>query len=134
MLSNQYRYSEFLHAVRIWRFLKASKRSGVHDFASNGNKERDGAWQYETFQGDLAVECPACPHPDINLPKGWDQEPADTAWIYSLFIALDGNFRLRCKDCKIHEDADLNSGAAYYVNNEGFHNFLSVNNSPQEEV
>lgn len=25
--------------------------------------------------GDLAIFCPACPQPDINLPKDWDQDP-----------------------------------------------------------
>ena len=24
-----------------------------------------------TAQGQLAVECPACPHPDRNLPDNW---------------------------------------------------------------
>ena len=24
-----------------------------------------------TAQGQLAVECPACPHPDRNLPDDW---------------------------------------------------------------
>jgi len=25
-----------------------------------------------TTQGELAVLCPACPHPKINLPENWD--------------------------------------------------------------
>ena len=25
-----------------------------------------------TSLGELAIECPACPHPDHNLPLNWD--------------------------------------------------------------
>lgn len=28
-----------------------------------------------TQEGELAVECPACPHPDRNLPEGWEDAP-----------------------------------------------------------
>lgn len=27
---------------------------------------------YTTAPGELAVLCPACPHPDINLPDNWE--------------------------------------------------------------
>lgn len=27
-----------------------------------------------TLQGELGIECPACPHPDRNLPDNWDKE------------------------------------------------------------
>ena len=26
-----------------------------------------------TSPGSLTVECPACPHPDRNLPENWEQ-------------------------------------------------------------
>ena len=29
-----------------------------------------------TAQGELAVECPACPHPGRNLPEGWESAGA----------------------------------------------------------
>ena len=25
-----------------------------------------------TLLGELLIECPACPHPDCNLPPNWD--------------------------------------------------------------
>lgn len=28
-----------------------------------------------TAAGELAVECPACPHPGKNLPVGWENAP-----------------------------------------------------------
>jgi hypothetical protein len=27
-----------------------------------------------TLQGELGIECPACPHPNRNLPDNWDEE------------------------------------------------------------
>lgn len=48
-----------------WRHSKMLKRSGRghHPEGVNGTKE-----------GQLAVFCPACPQPDINLPMGWELE------------------------------------------------------------
>lgn len=28
-----------------------------------------------TAEGELAVECPACPHPGHNLPDDWESAP-----------------------------------------------------------
>lgn len=37
-----------------------------------------------TGQGELAVECPACPQPGKNLPEGWENIiPALAYVIYS---------------------------------------------------
>jgi len=40
-------------------------------------------------------------------------------WLYSLFIAIDANFRLKLKTRGI-KDPELGSGLAYFVNNEKF--------------
>lgn len=52
--------------IREWRHLKMVGRAGlVHD-----------ARHLTSVQpGELAVECPACPQPEKNLPLGWDQVP-----------------------------------------------------------
>jgi hypothetical protein len=81
--------------------------------------------------GAFAIECPACPHPGKNLPVGWEQAPHDSKyfllpscgwrqltipyrWLYSLFLAVDANFRLKLKDRKI-QDPEIGSGWAYFV-------------------
>lgn len=28
-----------------------------------------------TAQGELTLECPACPHPSVNLPDTWEEYP-----------------------------------------------------------
>jgi hypothetical protein len=33
---------------------------------------QDPAGASATALGELAVECPACPHPGRNLPEGWE--------------------------------------------------------------
>jgi hypothetical protein len=59
----QYRYPEFHRAIRIWRNLLMLKRAG---------RGQDPAGVDATASGELAVECPACPHPGRNLPEDCD--------------------------------------------------------------
>ena len=40
-------------------------------------------------------------------------------WLYSLFVTMDTNFRLKLKSCGI-QDPELGSGLAYFVNNAKF--------------
>jgi hypothetical protein len=95
-----------------------------------------------TSQGELAIECPACPHPDRNLPLNWDsggpqeyiilfiaekhfanQVRYDYRYIYTQFLAVDGNFKLRLKDRGI-TDPELAPGWAYFVEEENYQNFI----------
>lgn len=109
--------------VRQWRNLKDIKRGG----AGNTSVPID-----DLGDGTLAVECPACPQPGRNLPPEWENESQDRAyvpplglccntltfhcrWLYSLFIAMDANFRLKLKTRGI-KDPELGSGLAYFVN------------------
>lgn len=87
----QRRYNEFLQVVRRWRHLKMLKRGG---------RGHDPAGVAATRPGSLAVECPACPHPDRNLPDWWRTAPTTIAYV--LFICfifiihgvpLDGSIR-----------------------------------------
>jgi hypothetical protein len=58
----QYRYTELHRTFRMWRNLMALKRAG---------RGQDPLGIQNTAQGQLAVECPACPHPHRNLPDNW---------------------------------------------------------------
>jgi hypothetical protein len=46
----------------MWVNLMALKRAG---------RGQDPSGVEGTAQGELAVECPACPHPGRNLPDNW---------------------------------------------------------------
>lgn len=52
--------------VRQWRHIKMLKRSG---------RGHDPAGVNATGQGEIAVHCPACPHPEKNIPEGWETAP-----------------------------------------------------------
>ncbi|KAF6749127.1 hypothetical protein DFP72DRAFT_1073682 [Ephemerocybe angulata] len=110
------RYNEFMRIEREWRLLKLLKR-----FA----RGHDPAGVAGTKEGECAVLCPACPLPDINMPDGWKLSPADEAWLHTLFIAIDANFKLKRKDISSNErDPGFNHGYAYIVKDILFRLFL----------
>jgi hypothetical protein len=115
--------------MRQFRHIKMMKRAG------RGNIRGGVA---STACSDLAIACPACPHPSVNLPDKW--EDVDTSlkygcqslvtwkhtltphrFMYALFLALDANFRLknrfRSSDAK---DPGLHTGLAYFVENKAY--------------
>ena len=63
-------YREFRRMSRIWRWMKKLKWAGYCNDDSPANKV--GA-------GDLAVFCPACPQPGINIPDDWKEDKARLA-------------------------------------------------------
>ncbi|ESK82358.1 hypothetical protein Moror_12214 [Moniliophthora roreri MCA 2997] len=58
------RYESFRRVTREWRHLKMLKRAGR---GNNGMRSVN-----QTHPSELAIVCPACPHPGINLPDGWE--------------------------------------------------------------
>lgn len=122
----QDRYRAFLRMVREWRHIRLLKRRG---------RGHDPTGVKGTKEGELAVLCPACPYPDINLPPGWENAPPLIryvrsnysfvtykslttlfSWLYTLFVAMDANFRLkRLLVSSELRDPGLNHGFAYVV-------------------
>lgn len=41
-----------------------------------GGRGHDPAGIDATLNGELMVECPACPHPERNLPVDWEKAGA----------------------------------------------------------
>ncbi|KAJ7743983.1 hypothetical protein B0H14DRAFT_2637362 [Mycena olivaceomarginata] len=76
-------YQPFLRMARQYCHLLMLKRAGRGHNLS-------GVWG--TGVGELAVECPVCPNPQINLPEGWENAPPEdheikdpglgTGWAY----------------------------------------------------
>ncbi|KAG1794534.1 uncharacterized protein HD556DRAFT_1431905 [Suillus plorans] len=108
------RYSAFMCMVREWRHLRQLRCSGRghHPTGTNG-----------TDSGELAVLCPACPHPGKNLPNGWETAPPSMRWLYALFIAIDVNFL----------DPGLNAGWAYFVEETTYKEYLSARAGERQE-
>jgi hypothetical protein len=103
----------------MWRDLVARVNSGL------GHEEKA-----ELQPGGLAIFCPACPQPDINLPKEWDKDPKRYStftyvgnsvlitfrWLYTRSIVIDGNFSAEhLKMKRPEEDIALSPGGRYMV-------------------
>ncbi|KAI6096537.1 hypothetical protein EDD16DRAFT_1719774 [Pisolithus croceorrhizus] len=111
------RYEQFLRIIRQWRHLKLLKRTGRgHDPLGISN----------TKQGDCALLCPACPHPGKNLPQDWRSVGPEKQFLYSLFVTLDANFRLKRRAVsKDSNDPSLSEGWAYFVEESAYKSYLS---------
>lgn len=103
--------------MRQWRHLMMLKRAG------RGNDPERTVEQTEP--GELAVVCPACPHPDINLPEGWATAAPEVRRLYILFVAVDACFRLkrRMKSSEA-KDPQLGEGWGYYSKVKEFYDYL----------
>ena len=69
------RYKEFMRVASQWRHLKALKRAG---------RGHDPAGVAGTKHGELAVLCPACPRPHVNLPDNWATVSDDLKYVLFL--------------------------------------------------
>ncbi|KAF9458821.1 hypothetical protein BDZ94DRAFT_1172825 [Collybia nuda] len=113
------RYVEFMRMVRQWRHLKMLKRTA---------RGHDPRGIEATKPGQCALLCPACPQPGINLPPGWESAPSDRMWLYTLFIAIDANFRLQRKRVSSDErDPGLGNGWAFFVDETPYKDYLVQN-------
>ncbi|KAK7696208.1 hypothetical protein QCA50_000861 [Cerrena zonata] len=110
------RYREFMRVVREWRNLKQRKRAGVH--YSAGHEGERGI-----KEGGLAIFCPACPQPGVNLPEDWAKE--DDQWRFMRTLLADGNFKQEHLKMKNPEDdVPLSDGHGYFVAQKGFDEYI----------
>jgi hypothetical protein len=103
----QVHYKAFLQMVREWRHLKMLQRAGRgHD-----------------------------PQPGKNLPDGWKSTPEDRRWLYTLFVGIDANFKLKRKKVSSEKaDPSLSKGWSYFVEEKTYKTFLEQHkNQPQEK-
>ncbi|KAJ7743972.1 hypothetical protein B0H14DRAFT_3097170 [Mycena olivaceomarginata] len=104
------RYQVFIHICREYRHLLLLKRGG-------GAKA--------TKSGELAVRCPACPCPGLNLPDDWEMATNEDKYLYIIFFALDACFRLkRLMVSSELKDPGLGTGWAYMLENTPFREYL----------
>ncbi|KAJ7017384.1 hypothetical protein C8F04DRAFT_1200656 [Mycena alexandri] len=112
------RYQVLIRICREYRHLMMLKRGGC---------AYDSAGVEATKPGELAVLCPACPRPGINLPKDWEQASKEDRFIYTLFLALDACFRLKRGLVSSElKDPGLGTGWAYMTENVEYRNGLAA--------
>ncbi|KAL4259308.1 CxC2-like cysteine cluster KDZ transposase-associated domain-containing protein [Pleurotus pulmonarius] len=119
----QSRYDQFLSCMRQYRHLRMLKRAGLG---------MDTVLVSSTKPGSYAVECPACPHPGINLPDGWESEAEATRWLYGLNLTIDANFRLKNKDRSLEKDMPLGDGWGHWVSEGPYKDYLEANSDEPE--
>ncbi|KAJ7029081.1 hypothetical protein C8F04DRAFT_1188013 [Mycena alexandri] len=119
-----HRYPEFLRMVRQWRHLQMLKRAG---------RGHDPSGVNGTAPGALAMDCPACPRPGVNLPEGWENAPPEDKFLYFLFVALDACFRLKRRMVSSElRDPGLGTGWAYFVEQEPYRAYLLTRTNETE--
>ncbi|KAJ7431264.1 hypothetical protein FB451DRAFT_1421731 [Mycena latifolia] len=112
------RYHEWLRMCRKFRHAMMLKRAGRATSYASGGAEA-------TKQGELVLECPACPRPGVNLPEGWEKATPGERFLYTLFIALDACFHLkRLLVSSELRDPDLGSGWGYLVDTGPYREYL----------
>ncbi|KAG1893225.1 uncharacterized protein F5891DRAFT_1196677 [Suillus fuscotomentosus] len=100
------RYRELMRVSRIWRDL-------MNRIWFGHETDRSPA------PGDLALYCPACPQPGINLPSSWKDSYDD--WLVMQRYVVDGNFTAQHMKMKTPEDnVSLADGKGYMVTKEPY--------------
>ncbi|KAJ7485477.1 hypothetical protein FB451DRAFT_1392216 [Mycena latifolia] len=110
------RYQVFLRMARQYRHLLMLKRAG---------RAHNPTGVFGTGAGELAIECPVCPNPGVNLPEGWENAPPEDRFLYILFLALDACFRLKRRMVSSEaRDPGLGTGWVYVLENGPYRHFL----------
>ncbi|KAG1851426.1 hypothetical protein DFJ58DRAFT_716683 [Suillus subalutaceus] len=110
------RYRELMRVMRQWRKLKLLK---WNDF---GHEDK------EVTPGNLALFCPACPQPGINvtLPTGDDAEGLN-GWLYSRSLVMDGNFKAEhLHAANLSDEVSLMDGRGFMVSDHIYKEHLSL--------
>ncbi|KAI0050260.1 hypothetical protein FA95DRAFT_1454082, partial [Auriscalpium vulgare] len=106
------RYREYMISQREFAYLSATKRA-------NEQPRRD------MNAGSLAVLCPACPQPGINMDPHWQTREDDLRFLDAMYYATDGNFHLNQKIKPMDmADTPLTMGAAYFAHEGDYAKFL----------
>ncbi|KDR70916.1 hypothetical protein GALMADRAFT_75522, partial [Galerina marginata CBS 339.88] len=119
------KYRSLLRMILQWRHLKMLKRAGRgHDPTGvNGTKE-----------GELALACPSCPHPGINLPDNWRIVSDEEKFLYFVLLCIDANFRLKNQLVSNYSvDPGLGNGMSYTIERGGFEKYVKSRADDKDE-
>ncbi|KAF9540711.1 hypothetical protein CPC08DRAFT_650802 [Agrocybe pediades] len=110
------RYRALFRMVLQWRHLKMLKWGG---------RAHDSAGVEGTKEGELAIRCPSCPIPGVNLPEDWENAPPELQFLYAAIICMDANFRLKNQIVSNYsQDPGLGTGLAYMVPRIAYENYV----------
>ncbi|KAH9024915.1 hypothetical protein EDB85DRAFT_1869850 [Lactarius pseudohatsudake] len=103
-------YKQLLRASRQWQDLKSRMQSGLgHQQVGDSTNDRS-----------MAIFCPACPQPGINLPNDWKDRYHNDPYAFIRLIRtfiMDGNFSAEHMRCRSGDaDLPLSAGMAFMAN------------------
>ena len=107
-------YHELRHLSWQWQWMKKLKWAGF------GHDPRE---HMDVAAGSLAIFCPACPQPGINLPENWEHDPQ--RWVNQRSFVADGNFKadhVRQKNAAL--DVWLSEGGGMMSKRKDYEQFL----------
>ncbi|KAL0565963.1 hypothetical protein V5O48_016052 [Marasmius crinis-equi] len=108
------RYNELTRVLRMWRYLRTLKRGGV-----GSSLEPDLS---AIPAGSLAVVCPACPNPKVNLPENW------------LDIVKEKQLKRRRVSSE-EQDPGISTGKTYFVEQQAYQEqMLKMKDVPEEKI
>ncbi|KAG1738640.1 uncharacterized protein EDB91DRAFT_1237709 [Suillus paluster] len=111
-------YRELMRTSRQWRQCKLYK---WHGFAHKDD---------QPTAGDLALFCPACLQPGINLDlsTGVVTQPDDApSWLITRSLVMDGNFKAEhMHPVNPSDEVSLMDGLAFMVSDERYKSHLSI--------
>ncbi|KAN0136253.1 hypothetical protein V8E53_006113 [Lactarius tabidus] len=108
-------YKQLQQASRQWRDLQNRMQSGL------GHQHGNEPFKY----GSMAIFCPACPQPGINLPVDW-QDRYTSNQLIRTFI-MDGNFSAEHMKCRTTEaETPLSAGMAFMTDPNSYKAHLNT--------
>ncbi|KAJ7197571.1 hypothetical protein GGX14DRAFT_574051 [Mycena pura] len=107
---------------------------GTLEYLTDGTGLKPPSRYQATAAGELAIRCPVCPRPGVNLPENWESASPEDRCRYVLFLALDACFRLKRRMVLSHlKDPGLGTGWAYMVEWAPYREYL-MTVTDQEEM
>ncbi|PPR05742.1 hypothetical protein CVT26_008495 [Gymnopilus dilepis] len=110
------KYRPLMRMALQWRHLKMMKRAG---------RGHDDTGVAGTKEGELAIACPSCPHPGINIPEGWEKAGDDERFLYFVVLCIDANFRLKNQLVSNYSsDPGLGTGLSYTIKRKPYEEYV----------
>ncbi|KAI0730475.1 hypothetical protein C8Q76DRAFT_613044 [Earliella scabrosa] len=115
------RHRELNNTMREFMFLRATRRAGVDPEADLPARS-------------LAVWCPACPQPGMNMDPNWQNRKPKDEFLDTFHHTADGNFQSSQKMKPMDAtDFSLTNAAQYFVEQKDFDQYRDAVKKPAKE-
>lgn len=110
-----------MRVARQWRQLKLLK---WHGFGHDREDPKDG---------ELALFCPACPQPGINVTLPAEYDDSRPGWLYARSLVMDGNFKAEhLHPARPEDEVWLTDGKCFMVGRARYQAHLALSRDSAE--